>query len=108
MFCTQCGASMQNAALNYCPQCGQETPESIGRRSHARRRLYRSRYDRKIAGVCGGLADLLDVDPTVIRLLAVGSLLFSVGLTFFIYIAAIIVIPEEPVMQRQSAQSQSV
>lgn len=34
-------------------------------------RLYRSVTDKKIAGVCGGIAELMDVDPTIIRLIAV-------------------------------------
>lgn len=34
-------------------------------------RLYRSETEKKIAGVCGGLGELMDVDPTIIRVLAV-------------------------------------
>ncbi len=34
-------------------------------------RLYRSRSDRKIAGVCGGLGELMDIDPTIVRLVLV-------------------------------------
>jgi phage shock protein C len=40
------------------------------------KKLYRSRKDRMIGGVCGGLAQYFTIDPTVIRLIAVISLLF--------------------------------
>ncbi len=39
------------------------------------KRLYRSTSDRKIAGVCGGLADYFDVDPTIVRIIALILLL---------------------------------
>ncbi|MFC0469920.1 PspC domain-containing protein [Halalkalibacter kiskunsagensis] len=60
------------------------------------KRLFRSQYDRKLAGVCGGLAKYLSLDPTVIRLLAV-ILFFVTGFFPFIigYIIAIVLIPNE-------------
>jgi phage shock protein C len=64
---------------------------------HPIKRLYRSRSDRKIAGICGGLAKYLDTDPTVIRLISVLILIFT-GLfpLLFAYLIAWIIIPEEP------------
>jgi phage shock protein C len=59
------------------------------------KRLYRSRSDRRIAGVCGGLAAYLNIDPTLVRLLFVLGLLL-VGGTLLAYIILMIVIPEEP------------
>ncbi len=59
------------------------------------KKLYRSRSDRRIAGVCGGLAAYLKIDPTLVRLLFVLGLLF-VGGTLLAYIILMIVIPEEP------------
>jgi phage shock protein C len=59
------------------------------------KKLYRSRSDRRIAGVCGGLAAYLNIDPTLIRLLFVLGLLF-VGGTLLAYVILMIVIPEEP------------
>ncbi|MFP4457001.1 MAG: PspC domain-containing protein [Clostridia bacterium] len=64
------------------------------------RRLYRSRTQRKIAGVCGGIAEYFQVDVTLIRLLAL--LLFFTGGGLLIYIIAAIVIPEEPVAHTNS------
>lgn len=49
------------------------------------KRLYRSQHNKKIAGVCGGLAELMDIDPTIVRLavvilgLATGILPFLIG-----------------------------
>jgi len=59
------------------------------------KKLYRSRSDRRIAGVCGGLAAYFNIDPTLIRLLFVLGLIF-VGGTLLAYIILMIVIPEEP------------
>ena len=41
------------------------------------KKLYRSRTDRKIWGVCGGLAKYFDIDPTVVRVIAILTLLFG-------------------------------
>ncbi len=59
------------------------------------KRLYRSRTERQIAGVCGGLGNYMGIDPTVIRLLFLLGLVF-VGGTLLAYIVLAIVIPEEP------------
>jgi len=59
------------------------------------KRLYRSVRDKKIAGVCAGLADYFDMDPTIVRLLLVGLVLLG-GSGVIGYIIAWIVVPEEP------------
>ena len=59
------------------------------------RKLYRSRTERSIAGICGGLAAYFDSDPTLIRLLMLLLILFG-GLSIWAYIILWIVIPEEP------------
>ena len=58
------------------------------------KRLYRSRDDRMIAGVCAGLSEYIDIDPTVVRLLFVLGL-FAGGATFWAYIVMMLVVPEE-------------
>lgn len=59
------------------------------------KRLYRSRRNRILAGVCGGIGEYLNVDPTIVRLMWVAlTLLWGVGLVF--YIIAALIIPEEP------------
>ena len=60
-----------------------------------RRRLYRSRSNRSIAGICGGLGEFFDADPTMIRLVTLLLILFG-GISIWIYIILWIVIPEEP------------
>jgi phage shock protein C len=60
------------------------------------KKLYRSRTNRKIWGVCGGLADYFNVDPTIVRVVAVASL-FVGSLGFWIYIIMALVVPNEPV-----------
>ena len=59
-------------------------------------RLYRSRDDRIIAGVAGGLADALDLDPSLVRVLWVILALFSGGAFLIVYIVMALVVPEEP------------
>ena len=74
---------------------GEQIGEQIGEPEPAPRKLYRSRSDRAIAGICGGLADYLRVDPLVIRLLTLFLILFG-GLSIWIYIILWLVVPEEP------------
>jgi len=61
------------------------------------KKLYRLRLDRKLAGVCGGIAKYINVDATLIRLLWI---LFCIagGSGIIVYIVAALLIPEEPVM----------
>jgi phage shock protein C len=59
-------------------------------------RLYRSRRDRVLAGVAGGLADYLDIDPSLVRVMWAVLMVFSGGALFLVYIAMAIVVPEEP------------
>jgi phage shock protein PspC (stress-responsive transcriptional regulator) len=58
------------------------------------RRLHRSRDDRVIAGVCGGLARYLNVDPVIVRVTAV-ALVFAGGAGIFLYLAAVLLVPNE-------------
>ena len=58
------------------------------------KRLYRSRSDRMLGGVCGGLAKYFDMDPTIVRVLAV-LLIFANGLGILAYIIMAIVVPLE-------------
>jgi phage shock protein PspC (stress-responsive transcriptional regulator) len=59
------------------------------------KRLYRSRYEKKIGGVCAGLADFFQIDVTVVRLIWVLLAVFA-GTGILAYIIAWIIIPEEP------------
>lgn len=59
------------------------------------KRLYRSRKDSMIGGVCAGIADYLNVDPTIVRIITV-ILAFSAGFGVVPYFALWLIIPEEP------------
>ena len=56
------------------------------------KRLYRSRNNKILAGVCGGVAEYLNIDSTIVRLLAV----IIPGFGWVTYIICAIIIPEEP------------
>ncbi|WP_273483406.1 PspC domain-containing protein [Desulforamulus ruminis] len=61
-----------------------------------KKRLFRSRSQRMLAGVCEGIAEYLDMDPTVIRVLyIIASVLSAAFPGLLIYIILIFVIPEE-------------
>lgn len=60
------------------------------------RKLYRSTRDRKLFGVCGGLADYFGVDATLLRILLIVVAVFSAGSVVIVYIIAGFVIPREP------------
>jgi phage shock protein PspC (stress-responsive transcriptional regulator) len=59
------------------------------------KKLYRSKTDRKIGGVCGGLGEYFGVDSTLVRLAAV-VLIFASGAGLIAYIVAWAIIPERP------------
>jgi phage shock protein PspC (stress-responsive transcriptional regulator) len=60
------------------------------------RRLYRSADDRLVAGVAGGLAAYLDVDPVIVRIIWFLSMLLTGTATLWIYLIMIVVVPLEP------------
>lgn len=60
------------------------------------RKLYRSRSNRMIAGVCSGLANFFGIDSTVVRLIFVAGTLLGFGSFVLIYLVLFIVVPEEP------------
>lgn len=59
-----------------------------------KKRLYKSSTDKKVCGVCGGIANYFDVDPTVIRLIWVIFTLVG-GSGLIAYIIATIIMPDE-------------
>lgn len=61
-------------------------------------KLYRSRRDSKLTGLCGGLAEHLNVDANLLRVVVAVTTVFSGGTVIPIYIIASIVIPKEPAM----------
>jgi phage shock protein C len=67
------------------------------------KRLFRSREDRMVAGVCGGLAEYVNLDPTVVRLLFVAvSILGAAPAMVLAYLAMMIIVPEETMIEVSS------
>ena len=62
---------------------------------NATRKLYRSKTNRQVAGVCGGLAERFNVDPTLMRVLFIVLAIFG-GAGIILYIAMWIIVPKEP------------
>jgi phage shock protein C len=59
-------------------------------------RLVKSRTERKMFGVCGGIGTYFDVDPTLVRLLFIIAAFASFGFMFLLYLVMAIVVPQEP------------
>lgn len=59
------------------------------------KKLYRASIDKKIFGVCGGIAHYFGVDSTLVRLITV-VLFFATGLSLWVYIIAALIMTESP------------
>ena len=70
------------------------------------KRLYRSRSNRMLFGVCGGLGEYLNVDPTVIRLIFVLAFLPG-GPGLIAYLVLALLVPEEPLEEVSSERAES-
>jgi len=57
-----------------------------------KKKLYKSIDDKRVAGVCGGIAEYLDIDSTIVRLIAL-LLVFGCGSGLLAYIVAAIIMP---------------
>ena len=59
------------------------------------KKLYRSKSDRKLTGVCGGIAEYFDCDPTLIRIIYAALTIFSLGLPgVLIYFVMAVIMPK--------------
>jgi phage shock protein C len=91
MYCNACGKAIADDA-RFCAYCG-----TVLGQPPAPKKLMRSRSDRKIAGVCAGMAHYLDLDVTLVRLVWVMvTILAGIFPGVVVYFLAWIVIPEEP------------
>jgi len=98
MICANCQKEIA-AGSRFCYNCGAKQAETPGSAAPASqttcRRFVRSTNNRKIAGVCAGVADYFDMDPTIIRVLwLIAVLCFGTGL--LAYLILWIVVPEGP------------
>ena len=113
MYCTHCGVQTGDQD-NFCHECGNENagrtrgppPTSVRQN---RGSLYRLSAEKKIAGVCAGLAQYFDVDVTFVRLAVAAGTIFSGGLGLLAYIVAWIIMPSDrhqpPYRSRASAST---
>ena len=93
MHCTNCGSILDPGA-RFCPACGHATAPEVAPvlQQASATRLVRPRKGRKIAGVCLGVANNLNWDVTLVRILWL-VLVFGAGTGLIAYIIAWIVIP---------------
>ena len=100
MYCSNCGNDI-SGDFKFCPQCGTAAGETGGSTTPYRkpsRAFFRLREDRKVAGVCAGIAQYLNIDVTLVRVLIVCLSIWPpvVGLVF--YLICWIVVPNEPLL----------
>jgi phage shock protein C len=96
MTCPNCSKDIA-VGSKFCYNCGAKQPETSGfsPATGASKRLMRSSTDKKIGGVCAGLADYFDIDPTIVRV--VWLLLFlCAGTGLLAYVILWIVLPLAP------------
>ena len=73
-----------------------KSDDTEGAKKGAEKKLYRSRNQKMVGGVCGGLAEYFEIDVSVVRVLWVIGTLLSVGLGVLAYIVMLIVFQEQP------------
>ncbi len=102
MFCTNCGTQLMDKD-RFCSQCGKPTSDAPIAADPSRqqtggyyspRRFVRTMGDKKVAGVCGGIARYFDVDPTLIRFIALATFLIY-GVGALAYLIAWVVMPRD-------------
>jgi phage shock protein C len=107
MFCTNCQKQIADYS-NFCYNCGAKQTATAapgpGVANCGHKRLMRSGADKKIAGVCGGLAEYFDLDATIIRLCWLLAVLCA-GTGVIAYIVLWIILPVAP---PESAATSSV
>lgn len=102
MVCPNCQRNIADGST-FCYNCGAKQPAAYGTSNSPNvaavtggpRRLMRSSTDKKIGGVCAGLADYFELDTTVVRLVWVLLLLLA-GTGFLAYVVLWIVLPLAP------------
>lgn len=98
MTCPNCRKEIA-AGSSFCYSCGAKQPQAGSEGTYQApgsvKKLMRSSTDKKIAGVCGGLAEYFDLDSTIIRLIWVLAV-FLAGTGGLVYLILWIVLPVAP------------
>jgi phage shock protein C len=98
MTCPSCQKQIADNS-NYCYNCGAQLSNAAPSRGVAgsvhHKRLVRSSTDKKLGGVCGGLADYFDTDPTIIRICWLLTILFA-GTGLLVYVILWLALPLAP------------
>jgi phage shock protein C len=95
MYCTSCGKEIADNS-NFCYLCGAHLAAVAQPAAGAGpRRLYRSANDRKLGGVCGGMAEYFGVDSSIVRFVTLLLAIFT-GVGFIAYFVAWLVMPLGP------------
>ena len=98
MICANCQKEIADGS-NFCYNCGARQPAGSNANTPAytgaRKRLMRSSTDKKIAGVCAGLADYFELDVTIIRVVWILAVL-CVGTGILVYVILWIALPLAP------------
>ncbi len=97
MYCTSCGIELPESH-RFCNQCGTRTATAeafIPQAGLPARKLSRPRDDRKIAGVCAGIARYLGIDVTLVRIIMVTLALCPPSAGLILYIICWIAMPND-------------
>ena len=108
MYCSSCGIEIPEAS-RYCMQCGAATAKDTFTSATGKpgRTLSRPRDERKIAGVCSGIARYLGIDVTLVRILMVVFSIWPPAAGLIVYFACWIVMPQDPLLLPPARQAQS-
>lgn len=102
-FCNKCGTRVDEAD-SFCNNCGAEIVEKKSRVEPSKplqvtqtqpKKLYRSKQDRWLAGVCGGLGEYFGIDPILVRIAFIFFAL-GYGTGIIVYIILAIFVEENP------------
>ena len=99
MYCSACGIDLSDG-FRYCPQCGTATrlngfTSDTGKPGRV---LTRPRAEKKLAGVCSGIARYLGIDVTLVRILTLVLAIVPPGAGLIFYVVCWIVIPQDPLL----------